>query len=314
MQAGAGVAPFIPPQKSPVLSHTLNTTTSIYGWLAAGGEAGINAMDMSTVPVETAATNFALLGMNELIGKNKAGTYHHVMADLFATAIATNMTDHYAEFTNSAAYFQDLSAPGTTARAFWGALYADSQGVAPAPWVVGMTAGRSAANVASPIDAILDHADGQAVTLNGLVTASFNYGWDATDNHMDLFRLDHTSHRLLVDATSSLVVLDPVMEGPTAVAGASTQVLTSTEILSYTNICVWVKNAGGGGGTALTDADIEVSPDNSNWTSLNWTDCDSLTSGLTCSRCISGNGYRWVKVKANAANTTVDAWITGNNG
>lgn len=113
--------------------------------------------------------------------------------------------------------------------------------------------------------------------------------------------------------------VSPASEGPTAVAAAATTVLgiaASIEALDEPNWCVYLKNVGGGGGGPLTDADVQVSPDGTEWISLTWTTCDTLTSGNSCSYCVQGNAFRYLRVRATAAapanDTTVTAWYTGN--
>jgi len=116
----------------------------------------------------------------------------------------------------------------------------------------------------------------------------------------------------------SIAVYTPAATMGTAVAAAAVPVLASTEVLSYPNFCIYLKNAGGGGGGPLTDANIQVSPDGTLWISIVSTVCDAITTGLGCVQCVTNNAYRYVRVYATAAapanDTTVDAWITGNAG
>jgi len=92
--------------------------------------------------------------------------------------------------------------------------------------------------------------------------------------------------------------------------------LASTEIMGYPNVCIWLKNAGGGGAGALTDADIRVSPDGVLWVPITSTVCDAITSGNGCVQCFTNSAYRYVQVYATAAapanDTTVNAWVTAN--
>lgn len=116
----------------------------------------------------------------------------------------------------------------------------------------------------------------------------------------------------------SIAVYTPAATMGTAVAAAPVIVLASTEVLSYPNFCIYLKNAGGGGGGPLTDANVQVSPDGTLWISIVSTVCDAITTGLGCVQCVTNNAYRYVRVYATAAapanDTTVDAWITANAG
>ena len=114
----------------------------------------------------------------------------------------------------------------------------------------------------------------------------------------------------------AIAVYTPAPTTGTAVAAAAVEVLGSKEIMGYPNVCIWLKNAGGGGGGPLTDANIQVSPDETLWVSITSTVCDAITSGIGCVQCLEGSAYRYVRVYATAAapanDTTVDAWLTAN--
>ena len=102
--------------------------------------------------------------------------------------------------------------------------------------------------------------------------------------------------------------------GPTAVAGSNVVVFSSRKILNDVNWCFYWMNEGGGGGSALTDIDVQVSPDGTNWHSLTFTDCDTIGSGVMCTYCVDGNAYAYVRSRATGTNTTVSAWYTSNRG
>lgn len=110
----------------------------------------------------------------------------------------------------------------------------------------------------------------------------------------------------------------PAKTGPTAVDETPDIILASVEVLSFPNFTIWVKNVGGGTGNALTDVDVQVSPDSANWVSVTSTACDTLTSGQTgIAAEPSGNSARYVRVYAQCGagdDTTVDCWITANKG
>jgi hypothetical protein len=109
-------------------------------------------------------------------------------------------------------------------------------------------------------------------------------------------------------------VLAPTKTTTLAIAGTLVDVLASTEVLGYPNFCVTLKN--NDAANPLTDAAIFQSPDGSAWESLSWTACDALAFATSCSYCVSGNAYRYIKVQAKAdailTVSTLDAWLTAN--
>lgn len=112
--------------------------------------------------------------------------------------------------------------------------------------------------------------------------------------------------------------MTPLTATGVTVAGTPVVVMDATEIYGWPNWCITLRNAGGAGGGPMTDVDVQVSPDGTNWVSLTWTSCDAITSGSLCTYCVSGSSYRHVRARATAAaapnNTTVDAWLTANRG
>lgn len=118
-------------------------------------------------------------------------------------------------------------------------------------------------------------------------------------------------------SSKSPAVAAPSATSGTAVTDSATTILSAIEVISYTNFCVWVKNAGGGSGNDFLNVDIDASPNNSDWVDLNWSACDTSASGTTCVYCVSGNAYRYIRVQANCdtdEDTTADAWFTANKG
>lgn len=109
-------------------------------------------------------------------------------------------------------------------------------------------------------------------------------------------------------------VLAPTKTTTAGVAGTLVDVLAAVEVLSYPNFCVTLKN--NDAANPLTDAAIFQSPDNTAWESLSWTACDTLAFSKSCSYCVSGNAYRYIKVQAKATAplpvSSMDAWITAN--
>jgi hypothetical protein len=189
----------------------------------------------------------------------------------------------------------------------------------------------SAGGVWQRASLLATYADNLALTLNGLMTASVIYGYDGAQ--LDMARVDALGGLITgrdwavagEDAGSDWTkikkeqvgVVTPAVEGPTAVDNTIDVVCTSREILSDVNWCMWFKNMGGGAGSALIDAIVEVSPDGLSWVSLTWTTCDALATPNTCVYCVTGNAYRYMRGSAQtgpANSTTIDCWYTANKG
>ena len=100
------------------------------------------------------------------------------------------------------------------------------------------------------------------------------------------------------------------------IGATSTQVFPATgseNVLALTNICIYLENTDAA--DPFTDARILVSPDDSTWVSLSWTGCDNLGFGQSCSYCLSGSAYKYLKVEVAGAlgnEVSVNAWLTGN--
>jgi len=95
-------------------------------------------------------------------------------------------------------------------------------------------------------------------------------------------------------------------------------ILTSTEVLGYSRICLEFKNAAGGGGNDIDRLILFGSVSGSNWdpiydsgAGLAWSAADG---GLTV--LIESNGYRYIKTEGltAAGDTTVDCYWCGNKG
>ena len=173
-------------------------------------------------------------------------------------------------------------------------------------------------------------ADGMATTINGLATASVQMRYNGATldmarsgpNKEDLTYINNWPNAFdAANARANVYKVgskeyNPPMEGPTAVNAVAALILTAKQIINWPNACVWLKNVGGGGAGAFSDADIQVSPDGTNYVSLMWTTCDGLTSGNTCVYCFTAHAYNWVRVYvtgfAAASDTTADAWLTSN--
>jgi hypothetical protein len=105
----------------------------------------------------------------------------------------------------------------------------------------------------------------------------------------------------------------PKQTSATDGGGTATTVIDSLEILGYPNCTFYVDNIDAG--HDLTDADIQVSPDNSVWISLTWTACDSLGFGNACVYQLTNSSYRYARVQVtdDSANVVdIDAWVTCN--
>jgi len=112
-------------------------------------------------------------------------------------------------------------------------------------------------------------------------------------------------------------VYNPPVTTGTAVANNVPEIVCpSVYMLNTPNWSVWVKNAGGGAADVLTDVDVQVSYNNSDFSSHTSSTCDTLTTG-TSARCYvaSNESIGWVRTYANVAggdDTTVDCRIQGN--
>lgn len=175
------------------------------------------------------------------------------------------------------------------------------------------------------------NADDLPLTRNALVTASALYGYDGAaldmlrvgavgelqttdiavrpgeDAARDLRKIEITERKTYSPAKETSGAID---DDPPVV------VLAAKEVLSYPNYCVFMKNLDAA--NSLTDVDHQVSPDNTSWVDLTEpAACDTLAAGAMCVFCVSGNAYRYVRVRALAGNgaadvDSVDVWITAN--
>lgn len=145
-------------------------------------------------------------------------------------------------------------------------------------------------------------------------TGALSVGVEAWPNAVD------ESNGWVNERVYEIATTEPAQEGPTTVADTSISassgqvVLTSRDALKDASWCVYLRNAGGGSGDDLADAEIQTSVDGTNWTdNIVWTACDSLVSGATCTYC-SKEAYKYIQVKAACASgedTTVVAQYVG---
>jgi hypothetical protein len=276
--------------------------------------------------------------------------------DTMMTAMPTNPNiNAYSVFYDS---FTSLSSRWN------GAAIADTMGNPTAPYVIGLNAFNDGTNYRRLVGSVLSsettanttyaphakdmlhcydatsgswrwvnvidtQADGQASTLNGMVTSSIGYGYNGTT--FDMLRVGASNELQITDVATrpgedaandwkkvrieSIATATPAYED-TAAFSALTTILASVEIIGYTNVCFYILNTAGGAAAALSDTLAQVSPDNSNWVSLSWDGCDTLAINTTCVYCISGNAYRYARLRAQTAGatTTTRAWMTANKG
>jgi len=183
----------------------------------------------------------------------------------------------------------------------------------------------------SPADVVTTQADGLAFTQNGLFTTGVMYLSNGAT--LDMARSTangglqvgiETWHNSYDSGNGwqkvkkeEVAVYDPAATTGTAVDDAGTDVVcASTYVLDLPNWTVMVKNAGGGSGDAFSDVDVQVSYDETTWTSLTSTACDALTSGQVgvCYEA-SAVAYPYVRVVAATGggdDTTADCKIVGN--
>ena len=98
--------------------------------------------------------------------------------------------------------------------------------------------------------------------------------------------------------------------------GAAT-VLASVDMLGYPNFTVYVVNAGGGDGDNLDEVQVQVSPDDSTFVSIDTDGGLALASAGMHVMQFSDQAVRYVRVIASCAgadDTTVDCYITANRG
>jgi len=174
-------------------------------------------------------------------------------------------------------------------------------------------------------------ADNLALTLNWTATASVMMGYDGST--LDMLRVGASGELQVTDVAiragedagndwrkvkkEETAVYNPAVTAGTAVDDSADDVVcASTYVLNLPNWSVFVKNAGGGTGDALSDVDVQISYDGTNWSSETSTACDTLTSGNSA-RCYKGanESAAYVQVIATCGggdDTTVDCVIQGN--
>jgi len=171
------------------------------------------------------------------------------------------------------------------------------------------------------------HADGMATSVDGIVTASVLYGFNGAT--LDMLRLGGSKELHVTDIAirpgedaandrrkTGKYYSEPTSPAKTTTATvgtAETEVLASTEILTWPNVCIWFQNDDAA--DPFVSADVYVSPDGTGWVDLSFTSCDSLAHGELCVYCFSNHAYRYVKATVTATDAnqvSVDTWLTGN--
>jgi hypothetical protein len=95
--------------------------------------------------------------------------------------------------------------------------------------------------------------------------------------------------------------------GPTTVVGSDVTIFGPQD-LTNKDFCLYIQNTGN---NALTDLDIQTSPNNKpdSWSSLTFTSCDILKPGKMCTYPLKRNVYVDIRLKASATDTTVNVWL-----
>jgi len=177
------------------------------------------------------------------------------------------------------------------------------------------------------VNLLATNADGIALDVNSLMTASVMYGYNGAT--LDMIRLGAVREVQMTDVATrpgedagndwrkvkkeEIATLSPAPEVTAAIGTAKVTVYASTEVLTWPNFCIYVENTDGA--DAMTDVDIEASPDQTLWIDLGWAACDALAAGAGCVYCVGDNSYRYIRVQAAAADanpTSSNVWITGN--
>ena len=178
------------------------------------------------------------------------------------------------------------------------------------------------------LNVVPTQGNAMAYTQNGLVVSAVLYGDNGAS--LDMLNVGALGELQVTDIATrpgedaannwrniykaQTAVTTPPVQTTADIPLAETDVLTAREVLSDVNWCVTLSNTGA---NPLTDADIYVSANNSNWITLNWAACDTLAAGVSCVYCVSANAYRWIKATASATNankTTIGAYYTANKG
>ena len=227
--------------------------------------------------------------------------YAAVSKDTSANAVGNPI---FCELSNgTAAFMQGTSYPGYV-------VFQDVAGNLPT--IEAPTLGMSAATKRLDVNAIMQLYNG----------ATYDPAYSGPNHEVIIYvnnwpsAFDAANNRVNTYKTGSKEY-NPPAEGPTAVNAVAALVLTAKQIINYPNVCIWVKNAGGGSGGPFTDVDVQVSPDNSNWVSLGSSaTCDGLTTGLSCQYCLTAHANNWIQVyvtgTVNPLDSTADAFLTSN--
>ncbi|KXH75404.1 MAG: hypothetical protein AM326_03370 [Candidatus Thorarchaeota archaeon SMTZ-45] len=98
--------------------------------------------------------------------------------------------------------------------------------------------------------------------------------------------------------------------GPTATDTTPDLILAAQDVAGHPSWGLQLINNGGGSGSALSDADVQVSRDGgTTWFSLTWTACDNLAASASCDYDFPLNSYTNIRVYTTAV---VDTTATVN--
>jgi len=136
---------------------------------------------------------------------------------------------------------------------------------------------------------------------------NFNYGYDEDNTVWRRFNMTADGF-LRVDIASQTTPATLAAAGPTATDNTADLILSSQDISEHECWGVHLTNNGGGSGSALSDADVQVSRDGgTTWESLTWTGCDTLAAAANCDYDFPSNSFTNVRVYTTAA---VDTTVT----
>jgi len=177
------------------------------------------------------------------------------------------------------------------------------------------------------VNVIDAQADGQASTLNGQVTSAFGYGFNGST--WDMLRVGASNELQVTDVATragedvandyvktkkeQTATYSPSYIDTDMTASVETTIFGPLEVLSDVNFCIYIKNIDDSGSQAFTDVDVYISPNNSDFIDMNWSDCDTLAFGSLCNYCVSGNAFRYLKITATSGSDNyARVWYTSN--
>lgn len=95
-------------------------------------------------------------------------------------------------------------------------------------------------------------------------------------------------------------IITPNAQVTVTIGTALVVILDQRDILRDVNWCITVENTDGA--DDFVNVQVEQRADGTGiWTVLSWDDCDTLGEGVSCVYCVSGNAYRYMRVRGAAA-------------